>query len=67
MNEGIREELYMANMAQASFQTLQYSCYFGFQLFCYNFSHKALFSKLLSQVKDFEPTEQFFDSTKSLF
>jgi secreted Zn-dependent insulinase-like peptidase len=67
MKECMREENYMSGLAGSSLITLQFPDYFGFQLVCYNFSHKIVIDKLFKQVYSFQPTEQYFNSTKNIF
>ena len=64
LQEHTRELKYMADMAGISFDQTRTLESLGFQLYCYNESYESFFANAFRDVKDFSPSQEFFETTR---
>ena len=64
LKEHTRELKYMADMAGINFDSTRSLESIGFQLFCYNESYETFFANVFRDVKDFSPSQEFFETSR---
>ena len=64
LQEHTRELKYMADMAGISFDQTRTLESLGFQLYCYNEAYEQFFAKVFRDVKNFNPTQEFFETSR---
>jgi len=64
LEEHNRELKYTGDMAGISFDQTRTLESLGFQLFCYNESYESFFADTFRDVKNFEPTRDFFETCR---
>ena len=64
LQEHNREIKYTGDVAGIAFEQTRSLETLGFQLYCYNEAYDSFFADVFSDVKDFEPTREFFETCR---
>lgn len=64
LDEHVRELKYAAQMAEINFGMTRTLESFGFQLYSYNESYHQFFADVFKDVKNFTPTQEFFEANR---